>query len=298
MIDQDFLSDEENPAGRLETLDVERAVRQAELHQVDAGQVAGRVIQEHVLRARVRGIDPPRVRAGMPVIDGRVVLHARIAAVPGPFGHLGHHFAGLPTGAGTIGLGHPMGLPRLVFDHGLHELVGDAHREVRVLEEDRAIGFAVEVRLVAILDQDPRLLLFLGLALDEFHHVRVPDLDRLHLGRATRFAAALDHGRDLVEDPHERQRARRLAAARELLAVRTQRRQVRPRPRAKLEQHGLAARELHDVFHAVIHALDEAGRALRVFVRVFRAARLPGLPRPSASCTATPSRRTDETGRR
>ena len=52
VIDQDFLGDEEDPAGRLEPLDVERAVRLAELHQVDAGQVAGRVVEEHVLGAR------------------------------------------------------------------------------------------------------------------------------------------------------------------------------------------------------------------------------------------------------
>ena len=36
-------------AGRLEPLDVERAVVAAELHQVDARQVAGRVVEEHVL---------------------------------------------------------------------------------------------------------------------------------------------------------------------------------------------------------------------------------------------------------
>ena len=41
-------------------------------------------------------------------------------------------------------------------------------------------------------------------------------------------------------------------------------------PRAELEQHGLAAGELHDVFHVVVDALDEAGRALRILVRVLR----------------------------
>jgi hypothetical protein len=52
MIDQDFLSDEEDAAGGLETFDVERAVRPAELHQIDAGQVAGRIVQEHVFANR------------------------------------------------------------------------------------------------------------------------------------------------------------------------------------------------------------------------------------------------------
>ena len=49
MIDEDFLRDEEDPAGMMEPLDVERAVVVAELHQVDARQVAGRVVEEHVL---------------------------------------------------------------------------------------------------------------------------------------------------------------------------------------------------------------------------------------------------------
>ncbi len=69
VVDQDFLGDEHQPAGRLEALEIERAVLAAELHQVDAGQVAGRVVQEHVLGAGVRGVDPPRLRAGVPAVD-------------------------------------------------------------------------------------------------------------------------------------------------------------------------------------------------------------------------------------
>ena len=36
----------------------------------------------------------------------------------------------------------------------------------------------------------------------------MPDLERLHLGGPPGLAAALDHGRDLVVHPHERQRPR------------------------------------------------------------------------------------------
>src|ERR1700726_5026451 len=66
-----------------------------ELEQVEAGQVARRVIEEHVLGAWVRGIDAARVLGGMPLVDGGVVLHAGVAALPGSFGDLAHEVASL-----------------------------------------------------------------------------------------------------------------------------------------------------------------------------------------------------------
>ena len=57
MVDQQFLGDEEDPAGGLETLRVELPIRLAELHQVDARQVARRIVQEHVFRTRIAGIN-------------------------------------------------------------------------------------------------------------------------------------------------------------------------------------------------------------------------------------------------
>ncbi len=98
----------------------------------------------------------------------------------------------------------------------------------------------------------------------------MPDLQRLHLRRATGLAAALDHPGDRVVDPHERQRAGRGAAAGKLFPLAADRRQVGPGARSELEQHRLAARQTHDVFHVVVDALDEARRALGVLVRVLR----------------------------
>ena len=130
----------------------------------------------------------------------------------------------------------------------LHELVAQADREISILEEHRVVGLQ---RIVALLDQHANLLLLAILALDELHHVGMPVLYRLHLGGAAGLAAALDHRGDLVVDPHERQRARRPPAAGELFAVRAERRKIRARARAELEEHRLAAGELHDVFHVV-----------------------------------------------
>ncbi len=176
VIDQDFLSDEVDAAGGLEPLDVERAVLLAELHQVDAGQVASRVVEEHVLAARIAGVDAAAVRASVPAVDRRVVLHARIAALPGTLGHPTEQILGRPRRAFLVRVGNPVRRPFLIVLDRFHELVGHADREIRVLEEDRAIRLAVEVRFVApLLNEAVGLLLFLPLALDELHDVRVPD---------------------------------------------------------------------------------------------------------------------------
>ena len=201
----------------------------------------------------------------------RVVLHAGIAAAPGGVGHLGEH---LPRGIrwpGHFRLGDPVRRPGLIGFDRPHELVADADREIGVLEQHGVVGL---LRIVALLDQRADLLLLAILALDELQHVGMPVLDRLHLGGPAGLAAAFHHGRNLIVDPHKRQRPGGAAAAGELLAVRAQRREIGARARAELEEHRLAAGKLHDVFHVVAHALDEARRRLRKLVRILRLNRL------------------------
>ena len=285
MIDQNFLSDEERPASGLEPLGIKDAIRPAVLHEIDAGEVASRVVEEHVLRARVAGIDAAAVRARVPIVNRRVVLHAGIAAVPGTAGHAIEHFAGWIRRSGDVAVGHPMRGPVLVFLDGLHEVVGHPHRKVRVLEHDRAVGLAIEIGFVtALFNQHAGLLLFLPLALDELHHVGVPDLDRLHLGSAARLAAAFYDRGNLVVDPHEGQRSAGTSAAGKFFPVRPQRREVGAGTRAKLEEHRLAARELHDVFHVVLDMLNETRAALRELVRILRLGNVLGdrVPMPIA----------------
>ena len=74
---------------------VELAAGGEELEEVEAGEVAGGVVEEHVLGAGVRGVDAGGVLAGVPLVDGGVVLHAGVAALPGGFGELVHEVAGL-----------------------------------------------------------------------------------------------------------------------------------------------------------------------------------------------------------
>ena len=96
----------------------------------------------------------------MPAVDGGVVLHAGVAALPGGFGDGVHDVAGavfLDRSAVLDGAGVEGGVG---LDGG-HELVGDADGVVGVLEEDGAVGFGVGAgAVVAGLDEGPCLLLF------------------------------------------------------------------------------------------------------------------------------------------
>ena len=80
---RDFQHDRPQPHRVLERLHVEAVVLVGELHQVQRGEIARRVVEEHVLRARVGGADRPRRRAGVPVVDGGVELDAGIGRLPG-----------------------------------------------------------------------------------------------------------------------------------------------------------------------------------------------------------------------
>ena len=95
VIDDDFLRHDHGIHGVAESFHVELPVRSHELHQVQRRQVAGRIVQEHVFRAGVRGVDARRVLARMPAVDGGVELHAGVAALVGGFGDLLHQVARL-----------------------------------------------------------------------------------------------------------------------------------------------------------------------------------------------------------
>ena len=181
---------------------VERAVGAAELHQVQRGQVAGRVVDVHVLAARVRGVDAPGVGAGVPAVDRRVVLHARVGAAIGGLGDLAHQLARADRLADGLAGRAGDQAPLAVLLDRLHELVGHAHRVVRVLVLDREEAVAVDRHVKAGVAQRRGLVLLLGLAPDELADVRVVDVEHDHLRRAAGLAAGLDRAR-----PTSRRRA-------------------------------------------------------------------------------------------
>ncbi len=93
IVHQDFLRRNRYVYRVLERRHVKLPARVHILHQIQRSQVARRVVQEHVFRAGIRSIDPRRRLAGVPAVHRRVVLHARIAALPRRFGNLVHQVA-------------------------------------------------------------------------------------------------------------------------------------------------------------------------------------------------------------
>ena len=232
------------------------------LHQVERRQVAGRVVQKHVLRAGIGGIDAAGGFAGVPTVDGGVVLHAGVAALMGGFGNLAEQVAGAKLLSRLAGHDRA-GPPGLIFHRRPHELIGHAHGVVGVLEKDRAVGLAVNGGIIAQADQRPGFALLARLAADELFDVGVVNVEDDHLGGAASLAARLDDAGEGVEPFHEADRPGGGAAAGEGLGGAAQVAEVGAGAGAPLEEHAFALGKVHDGFHAVVERLDEAGRALR-----------------------------------
>src|ERR1035441_8424588 len=81
----------------------------------------------------------------------------------------------------------------------------------------------------------------------------MPDVEDHHLGRAPRLAATFDLPGVDVQALHEAERTARLAAAREKLLARSQRRKVHPGARAILEDAPFFNQELENALHVVLY---------------------------------------------
>ena len=147
---RDFEHDRPQPHRVLIAVEVElREFFSSEREQVHRGEIARRVVEEHVFRARIGGADRPRGRAGVPVVHRGVELQAGVGARPTRRGR------SYPTASRALTV--LAILPGLVrqdrsqsasdFDR-LEELVGDAHRVVGVLAGDGEIGFRIPVGVV------------------------------------------------------------------------------------------------------------------------------------------------------
>ena len=111
----------------------------------------------------------PDLRAGVPLVDGVVVLHAGIGAAPGGEGDLVPQIAGL-DGLGDFAVGAAGEVPVAVFFDGLEEAVGDADGIVGILPADGHVGFAVEIVIELQAELGGQFLLVLGQMLHPFGH--------------------------------------------------------------------------------------------------------------------------------
>ncbi len=252
-----------------EALDVELAVLIQVLQQVDGSQVTGRVIQEDKLAARVGGVDAIRVAAGVPIVDGGVVLHTRVGAGPGRFGDAAHQFTGF-VGVDHAAVSTVAGLPGAVGKNGTHEFIGHADGIVGVLPGDGVVRLTVEVRRITGVDQRPRLLLFLSFPVDEIDNFRMVHVQNHHLGRPAGGAPGFGGACGAVENLQERHQSRGGPAAGQGLVLAPQAGEVGPRPGSVLEDTGLGLDQVEDGHEVVIDALDEAGRALGVLIGIIR----------------------------
>ena len=141
-----FQGDGPQPRGMDIALGIELAVLE-EGQQVHRGQVAGRIIEEHVFRAGVGTPDRPIRRAGVPGVDRIVELDAGVGAGPGGVADLVPQLAGR-DGLGHLAIGAADQLPRGVVLDRVQEGVGHADRVVRILARDGDVGFRIPVGII------------------------------------------------------------------------------------------------------------------------------------------------------
>src|SRR5258708_13418412 len=172
----------------------------------------------------------------MPAIYRGVVLHAGIAASPGGFGHAVQQVARavLFERISVVDVARP---PVAIILDGLHEFIGDADRVIGVLKENRGVGFAVDRRIVALLDQNLRLALFLHFAVNELDDVRMVDVQDDHLCGAARLTAGFDDAGKSAETFHETYRSGGDPAAGKRFATTAQAAKMRSYPLPPRTQH-------------------------------------------------------------
>ena len=224
--------------GELVPVDVGPVLGEAhELGQVDRAEVARLVRQQRLLTARVRRLDLAELRRRVVAVDAVDEDDAGVAGRPRHLDDEVVDLASVELARDLLGsrVDQVVGGAGL---HGLHELLGERHRDVEVGE-------------VAV-----------GLALDEVEDVRVVDAQNAHVGAAAR-AALLDRLGRLVEHAHERDRSARHALRRaHLVAARAQPREAEAGAAAGLVDQRSVPHRPEDRLHGVLDRQHEARRQL------------------------------------
>ena len=150
-------------------IDVEATgLRIVEGQQIGRGEVAGRVVEEHVFRARVGRADIAGRLAGVPVVHRGVEVQAGIGAGPGGVADLLPQLARLQR-LGDLAVGAADQIPVAVGLHRAQEVVLQRDRVVRILPRDGEIGFRIPVGVVGV--EGDVLVALLGELDHPFDHV-------------------------------------------------------------------------------------------------------------------------------
>ena len=117
--------------------------------QVQRGEIARRIVEEHVFRARIRRDDRPRRGAGVPIVDRGVELQAGIGAGPGGVADLLPQFARLHRVGDLAGLGTPEQIPIAIGFDRFEKLVRYPHGIVGVLPGDGEVGLGIPIGVIS-----------------------------------------------------------------------------------------------------------------------------------------------------
>src|SRR4026208_810663 len=148
-------------------------------------------------------MDRFRPFTGVPLLNRSIVLKTGITTNPSSFSDLIQQSAGVFL-LQRLARGDRAGPPFFAFDGSLHEFVAGANREGFVLIPYAPVGLSVIGAVIALLHQRPRFFLFLLLRINEFLDVSMPIAKCVHLRRAARLAAGLNHVGDLIVNFQER----------------------------------------------------------------------------------------------
>ena len=222
-----------------------------------------RVVEVHVLAARVGRGDAAGLRRGVPVVDRAVVLDAGVGAGPGGLGDV------FPQLLGVDGLDDLVvrtgAEPELATGlDGPHELVVDADRVVGVLVLDRRDVGAAEVHVVAGIAEDADLVLLAAPWCATNSSMSGWSTSRTTILAARRVAPPdlmVPAGRVGAAHEGDRTGSRATRGAEQLLG-RTDAGQVEAGTGAALEDQALLLVPVEDRVHRVIHREDEAGADL------------------------------------
>ena len=239
-----------------------------ETAEVCRSQVTCRVVQEHVFGAGVGGPDAATFGAGMPLIDGGVVLGTRVRTtpccvrnlVPDFFGGNALHYSFIAAGGQ---------FPVLALGQLVKKIICHTDGIVGVLPRHSTIGFSFIVTGVARCNKGPHFLFLLHFPVDELHDLRMIQIETDHLGSSACGATRLDRTRRPVTYLEEAHQTAGSPPTAELLVFSSNGREIGAYSRSVFKDPGFPDPEVHDtavIDKVVLHAEDEAGMRLWPFI--------------------------------